>query len=118
MYFFFDILKVSSVIEPWNSHWQKRKLFTGNNRQKPGFFLVPAWLHFNLVLYCYEEKFRKTQSQQVKFFVAPDKKQYKTKFEITVISLFRLVNFNLEILLIRKTFVENDVIKWLPAFQQ
>ncbi|ULP74632.1 hypothetical protein BDGGKGIB_04301 [Nodularia sphaerocarpa UHCC 0038] len=111
MYLFFDILKISSVIETLNSHWT-------NNRDKQAFSLVHGWLHLRLVMYFYRNKFRQTQSQQGQKIFLLDKKQYKTPFQITVISLLRLVNSNLEILLIRKKLIENDAIKWLPAFHR
>ncbi len=111
MYFFFDILKISSVIETLNSHETNKAVFVDDYRQRSGLFLVQDWL--SLIS---GNKFRQTQFQLGQFFVSLDKKQYKTLLEITLISLLRLVNSNLEILLIRKTFIKNDVIKWLPAF--
>jgi hypothetical protein len=118
MFYFFDILKISSVIEPLNSYWTDKAVFMDDDRQKPVFSQVPTLENFRLVMYCDASKFRKTEFQQDKLFALPDKKQYKTKFTVTVISLLRFVNSNLEILLIRKTFLENDVIKWLPAFSE
>lgn len=61
-------------------------------------------------------KFRESALQQINFFARLDKKQYKINFQLTVISLPRLVNTNMEILLTKKTFSENDVITWLPSF--
>lgn len=116
MYFFFDILKISSVIETWNSYWTNKAIFVDAHRQKQALSLIKHLLHLRLVIYLYENKFRQTKSQQVQFFVLLDKKQYKTLFEITVISLLRLVNSNLEILLMRKKFIKNNVITWLLIF--
>jgi len=116
MTWFFDILKISSVIEVLNSHETNTAVFSKNYQTNLAFFLVQALLHFKLVMYCYESKFKQTQSQQARFFDLLDKKQYKTNFQNTVISLFRSVNSNLEILLIRNKFIKNDAIKWLPAF--
>ncbi len=116
MYFFFDILKISSVIETWNSHWTNKAIFVDGHRQKQTISLMKHLLHLRLVIYFYENKFRQTKSQQVQFFVLLDKKQYKTLFQVTVISLLRLVNSNLEILLMRKKFTKNDVITWLLIF--
>ncbi len=61
-------------------------------------------------------KFRASALPQVIFFALLDKKQYKINFQFTVISLPRLVDTNMEILLTKKTFSENDVITWLPSF--
>ncbi len=116
MYFFFDILKISSVIETLNSHETNKAVLVDDDGQKSGFSLVQDSLNFKLVRYFSGNKFRQTQFQLGQFFVFLDKKQYKTLLEITLISLLGLVNSNLEILLIRKTFIKNDVIKWLPAF--
>jgi hypothetical protein len=89
MNFFFNILKVSSVIETWNSHWNNRVVFRENDREKPEFSLVRALLNFRLAMYCYASQLRKTEFEQLSFFNPPDKKQYKMKFKLTVISLLR-----------------------------
>ncbi len=109
MSWFFGILEISSVIETSNSHWT-------NNQQKQAFSVIQHWLPLRLFIYFLGNKLRQTEFQPGKFFVLLDKKQYKTPLNITVISLWRLVKFNLEILLILKTFTKNDAIKWLPAF--
>ncbi len=116
MCYFLGILKISSLIAALNSHWTNTAVFSQNCRSKPLFFLIQALLHFRLVMDTDASQFKQTESQQRVFFDLLDKKRYKTNFQITVISLLRLVNSNLEILLIRKTLIENDVIKWLPAF--
>ncbi|MEA5514591.1 hypothetical protein [Nodularia sp. UHCC 0506] len=113
---FFDILKISSVIAALNNHWDIKAVFIGIYRQKPGFLVIQDWLNLRLVMYLYATKFRQTQPQPLELFAPTDKKHYKTNLKSTVISLLKLVNTNLEILLIKKTFIENDVIKWLPAF--
>ncbi|KZL50473.1 hypothetical protein A2T98_07315 [Nodularia spumigena CENA596] len=89
MDFFFDILKVSNLIETWNSHWNNRVVVRENDREKPEFSLVRALLNFRLAMYCDASQLRKTEFEQLSFFDPPDKKQYKTKFKLTVISLWR-----------------------------
>lgn len=112
MLWFVDILKIRSVIEVLNSYETNTAVFRDNYRTS----LIQALLHLKLVMYCDGSKFKQIQSQQPRFFDLLDKKQYKTNFQNTVISLFRSVNSNLEILLIRNKFIKNDAIKWLPAF--
>ncbi|EAW45868.1 hypothetical protein PN465_20210 [Nodularia spumigena CS-584] len=98
MIFFFDILKVSSVIETWNSHWNNRVVFRENDRKKPEFSLVGALVNFRLAMYCDASQLRKTEFGKLSFFDPRDKKQYKTKFKLIVISLWRPINFGFTIL--------------------
>jgi hypothetical protein len=116
MSWFFGILKISSVIETSNSHWTNNAICGDDYQQKQAFSVIQHWLPLRLFIYFSGNKLKPTEFHSGKFFLVLDKKQYKSPFNITVISLWRLVEFNLEILLILKTLTKNGAIKWLPAF--
>jgi hypothetical protein len=46
-----------------------------------------------------EHQLRITELQPMRLFEPPDEKQYQTNFKFIVISIFRLMHSNLEILL-------------------
>jgi hypothetical protein len=83
---FFDILKVRSLRECINQH------FRDNSHQK-------RLMHLRMIKYGYEHQLRITELQLIKLFEPPDEKQYQTNFKFIVISIFRLMGSNLEILL-------------------
>lgn len=118
MFYSFDILKVRSLIKVLNSYESNIALFRGDNSQKPLFSQVPTLLHFSIATYGDIPNEKKVNFDQVKFFVPPDKEQYKMKFKISAISILRSMDCNLEIFLIRKRLIKNGAIKWLPAFYE
>jgi hypothetical protein len=102
MIFSFDILKVGSLREWRNQH------FLDNSPQK-------RLMHLRMITYGHNNQLRKTELQPMKLFEPPDEKQYETNFKFIVISIFRLMHSNLEILLTKNAIMNNDVIKWLPV---
>ncbi len=118
MFYFFDILKVRSLIAALNTYGSNIALFTDDNSQKPLFSQLPTLLHFTIATDEDIPQWKKVDFHQAKFFVPPDKEQYKMKFKISAISILRSMNCNLEIFLIRKRLIKTSAIKWLPAFYE